>query len=515
MLSSIRVFRKSQQGRNRSIRQLIFRPSLEALETRALPSSTIYGGVPGVMSPFGPSTPGDIYKIDPQTGAQTLVWQGAAGTGHGVYGGMVVESNGIILFEDSDGLYQLDPSATPPVATRFGSGSDSFLAIGPNGQIYGGVSGVLNPFAHSPGAIYQIDPQTGAQTLVWQGAADTSHGVYGGMVVKSNGIILFEDSDGLYQLDPTATPPVATSLGGGPGYLAIGPGGHIYRGVSGMSSPFSPPVPGGIYSVDPQTGAETLVWQGAAGTAHGVSGNMAVESNGTILFEDIDGLYQLDPTATPPVATRLVPNGFFSLAVAPSASALVLTAPPTVTAGTSFAFTVRAVDQYGQTAVGYTGTVHFTASNGATANYTFTPADLGTHTFPNIVLRQAGTLTVTGTDTADATITGSTAVTVVAGLADHIALVLVPSSVTAGAPFSLTATVQDQYNNTVTGYTGTVHFQLTGPVMPSANYSFTGADLGSHTFGGLVLNQPGDYTLTATYVGDPTINGSLAFTVSD
>jgi sugar lactone lactonase YvrE len=465
------------------------------------------------MSPFGPPTPGDIYRIDAQTGAQTLVWQGAAGTAHGVYGGMVVESNGMILFDDSDGLYQLDPTAVPPVPTRFGSGSDSFLAIGPGGHIYGGVPGVMNPFAPpSPGGIYQIDPQTGAQTLVWQGAAGTSHGVYGGMVVESNGKILFEDSDGFYQLDPTATPPVATLLGSGAGSLAIGPHGQIYRGVSGMSSPFSPPTPGGIYQIDPQTGAPTLVWQGAAGTAHGVSGSMAVESNGTILFEDIDGLYQLDPTAVPPVPTALVPNGYFSLAVAPSATALVLTAPATVTAGTSFALTVRAVDQYGQTAVGYTGTVHFTASNGATANYTFNPTDAGQHTFGNLVLQRAGTVTVTGTDTADASITGNSTVTITAAAPSQIAFTL--PSITAGEPFAITVTVQDAYGNTITGYQGTVHFMLTGPAMAMADYTFTAGDMGSHTFNNLVLGQAGDYALTATDTADPTIHGSTSFTVS-
>jgi hypothetical protein len=45
---------------------------------------------------------------------------------------------------------------------------------------------------------------------------------------------------------------------------------------------------------------------------------MAVESNGTILFEDRDGLYQLDPTAATPVATQLVPGGYFTLAIAPT-----------------------------------------------------------------------------------------------------------------------------------------------------------------------------------------------------
>jgi hypothetical protein len=181
----------------------------------------------------------------------------------------------------------------------------------------------------------------------------------------------------------------------------------------------------------------------------------------------------------------------------------------TVTAGMSFSITVQALDASNNVVPGYTGTVHFVASNGAMANYTFTSADMGQHVFM-LTLFRAGTLGVTGTDTVTG-ITGMATFTVVAADPFQIALDLVPSSVTAGAPFSLTVTVQDAYGNTVTGYMDTVHFQLTGPVMPSANYTFTADDMGSHTFDGLVLNQQGDYTLTAT---DPMLSGTLMFTVS-
>jgi hypothetical protein len=51
-----------------------------------------------------------------------------------------------------------------------------------------------------------------------------------------------------------------------------------------------------------------------------------------------------------------------------TASALVLNAPDSVTAGTPFTITVQVVDPFGQTAVGYMGTVHFAASNGVTAD---------------------------------------------------------------------------------------------------------------------------------------------------
>jgi rhamnogalacturonan endolyase len=94
----------------------------------------------------------------------------------------------------------------------------------------------------------------------------------------------------------------------------------------------------------------------------------------------------------------------------------------------------------------------------------------------------------------------------------HILLAVPP--VSAGVPFSVTVTVQDAYGNTVTGYQGMVHFQLTGPQMAMANYTFTAADMGSHTFSNLVLNQAGDYTLTGTDTADPTVSGSTPFTVS-
>src|SRR5262249_35970956 len=65
-----------------------------------------------------------------------------------------------------------------------------------------------------------------------------------------------------------------------------------------------------------------------------------------------------------------------------SASAFVLTAPATVTAGTPFDATVKAVDRFGQTALGYRGTVHLSSSDGQAAlpgDYTFTTADAGVH----------------------------------------------------------------------------------------------------------------------------------------
>src|SRR5262249_11874298 len=89
--------------------------------------------------------------------------------------------------------------------------------------------------------------------------------------------------------------------------------------------------------------------------------------------------------------------------------------------------------------------------------------------------------------------------------ADHF-LVSAPDTVTAGGPFDLTVTVQDAFNNTVTGYTGTITFTTSDPdsgVVLPANYTFTAADGGVHTFtdtglGETTLITEGGQTVTAT-----------------
>jgi hypothetical protein len=77
-----------------------------------------------------------------------------------------------------------------------------------------------------------------------------------------------------------------------------------------------------------------------------------------------------------------------------------------------------------------------------------------------------------------------------------------PASVTAGTPFDLTVTAFDPYGNPAGNYQGTVTFSTSdtdpGIVLP-ADYTFTAADAGVHTFsGGVTLITSGDQTFTAT-----------------
>ena len=93
------------------------------------------------------------------------------------------------------------------------------------------------------------------------------------------------------------------------------------------------------------------------------------------------------------------------------AVSLAVDAPAEGSAGTPFAVTVTALDQYGQVVKNYTGTVSFSSSDPypgvLPADYTFTPSDHGSHTFAGVTLFTAGTQTFTAQDMADNTITGS------------------------------------------------------------------------------------------------------------
>ena len=83
--------------------------------------------------------------------------------------------------------------------------------------------------------------------------------------------------------------------------------------------------------------------------------------------------------------------------------------PSPYRAGSAQSLTVTAKDAYGNTATGYTGTVHLTSSDSAAvlpADYIFTSGDAGTHTF-SVTLKTCDTQSVTATDTATASITGS------------------------------------------------------------------------------------------------------------
>ena len=200
-----------------------------------------------------------------------------------------------------------------------------------------------------------------------------------------------------------------------------------------------------------------------------------------------------------------------AVTISPAAATLLrLSAPSATTAGQSMPVTVTLLDAYGNVATGYTGMVSFTSSDTQAAlpvNYRFRSSDAGTHTF-SVTLKTAGSQSIRVTDTVTNSLTASvTGITVTPG-----ALLLVfggvPGSSMAGSAFNVTLTARDVYGNTITGYTGTVHFASSDARagLP-ANYNFTSGDAGTHAFS-VTLKTAGSQTITAT----DTLTSSLTAT---
>jgi hypothetical protein len=207
-----------------------------------------------------------------------------------------------------------------------------------------------------------------------------------------------------------------------------------------------------------------------------------------------------------------------------SASAFVLTAPLTVTAGMPFDVTVKAVDTFGQTAIGYSGTVTFSTSDtnpsvALPAAYPFTAADAGMHTFPGMTaLATAGSQTLAATDI-PASITGSLGIMVIPGVADHLLFLQGPTDTAAGQTITpaVTVAVVDQFGNVLTDdNSDTVTISIgTNPSGGTLSGTLTVTVVnGIAMFSDLSIDQIGDgYTLHATVTG-LTDADSAAFNIT-
>ena len=135
---------------------------------------------------------------------------------------------------------------------------------------------------------------------------------------------------------------------------------------------------------------------------------LIVADNGTDMY--VSGMYdtQWDNDVLNPAFDALKASDFevVQLGWHPTIT-FVLTLPSVMGSGDAESATLTAYDSNYNVATGYTGTVHFTSTDGAAvlpSNYTFLPGDAGTHTFTNgFTLNTAGMQSVTVTDVAVST----------------------------------------------------------------------------------------------------------------
>jgi sugar lactone lactonase YvrE len=331
--------------------------------------------------------------------------------------------------------------------------------------------------------IYDVDPK--ART--YKGFIDSGDDY--GLAITADGATLYgADSvnNNVMGYDTTTGRSVFNSgnIPGGPNGLALGTGrfaGHLYVVT----------LDGSLLDIDLASRTQTVIANG------GQRGDF-------LAFDPNDG--SLLVTQTDRIVRVKFPTG--------QAASFRVDAATNVLPGQPFVATVTALDVDGHVATGYTGTVKFTSSDPypglVPPNYTFTPSDNGTHNFA-AVLFTAGTQTLTAQDTASSSITGSATVVVHAAAATHLKITA-PTTTVAGASFDVTIAALDFYGNADPNYTDTVAFTSTdsasGVVLP-ANYTFTAADNGTHTFsGGVTLLSAGPGTITVTDKANPSFTTS-------
>src|SRR5579875_499934 len=236
---------------------------------------------------------------------------------------------------------------------------------------------------------------------------------------------------------------------------------------------------------------------------NGVTGTTADDTATTVA---LDGAYyplQADGTLGAPITSITLRNGEGAILIKASVvptSFVVRSSTASTTAGTALQVTVAAVNSSGQVVPNFTGTVHFTSTDDSAvlpADYTFTAADNGVHTF-TVTFKTAGSQTLTVTDLYSG-ITGTLPAIPVAPAAASQLRITAPASVTALTPFTITVTALDPYGNQVANYAGTIHFTSSDPLAElPADYTFTTADNGQHTFRGVILWTTGTQTITIT-----------------
>ena len=259
--------------------------------------------------------------------------------------------------------------------------------------------------------------------------------------------------------------------------------------VSGVSVTFTAPGSGASGTFANSTNTETVTTN-----ASGIATASQFTANA------IQGNYNVVATATgvPGSASFNLTN------IIGPATHFSVSAPASATAGSAFSFTVTALDQFNNTTTGYAGTVHFTSSDGSAvlpANSTLTN---GAGTF-SATLKTAwqsdhncdryGDKFHHGDQRHDC---GKCRI----GDAFHGQRT---GFCDGRFSFQFYSDGLDQFNNTVTSYTGTVHFTSSdGNAVLPANSTLTN---GAGTFSA-TLNTGGNQTITATDTVNSSITGS-------
>ena len=204
-------------------------------------------------------------------------------------------------------------------------------------------------------------------------------------------------------------------------------------------------------------------------------------------------------------------SGSSSLVVnAAGAAGLEITVPPTAQAGVALGAVVTARDPFHNVATGYTAQVTLSSSDAHATlpeAHTFVPAEQGQVTLAGIALNTSGNQTLTITDATNNFATSSTTIVVSAAQVANFIVAGITGGI-AGHSSTAQVTATDRFGNPVPSYTGTVHVSSTDPnaVLP-ADYTFTLADAGRHTFASVALSTAGTQAVRVCDASVAAISG--------
>src|SRR5438876_2643916 len=249
-------------------------------------------------------------------------------------------------------------------------------------------------------------------------------------------------------------------------------------------------------------------------------------------FSDVIGFVTQDPGATIPAPLLMNGSGMYTITagtagdhrldvtdiasgfgisgsaqytVSPaSASRFRVTTPAAALPAAMFNFQVTALDAFNNVDPSFSGTAHFSSTDGAAILPPDTALVNGQGSF-GATLNTAGNESLVASS---AGITGSARLAV-PGPATHLRLAA-PAHTYPGSAFHVAVEALDAAGNLVTNYAGTIHFSSSdaAAVLP-ADFVFVPSDKGMHSFGnGVILKTGGIQSLTVTQVASAISGGA-------